>query len=55
MTELALTSVIAGCKWFMEEKKTNEKTIECLRDTGDSIGRMLLVLLKLNTRSSGLF
>ncbi len=50
MAELALTSVIAGCKWFMEQKQTNDAAIGCLRDMGDSIGRMLPVLLKLNTQ-----
>ena len=46
----ALTSVIAVCKWFMEQKQTNAEAIECLRDMGDSIERMLPVLVKLNTQ-----
>ena len=50
MAELALTSVIAGCRWFMEQKQTNDEAIGCLRDMGDSIGRMLPVLLTLNTQ-----
>ncbi len=48
MAELALTSVIAGCKWFIEQKQNNDSAIGCLRDMGDSIGRMLPVLLQLN-------
>ncbi len=45
MAELALTSVIAGCQWFMEEEQTNDEAIECLRDMGNRIGRYLPVLL----------
>ena len=50
MAEVALTSVIAACQWFMEQKQTNDEAIVCLRDMGDSIERMLPVLLSLNTQ-----
>ena len=34
----------------MEQKQTNDEAIGCLHDMGDSIGRMLPVLLTLNTQ-----
>jgi hypothetical protein len=50
MAEVALTSVIAACQWFMEQKKTNDEVIVCILDMGDSIERILPVLLSLNTQ-----
>jgi hypothetical protein len=46
----ALGTVLSICRWFIEQKKTNAKAMECLRDMGGSIERMHPVLVGLNTR-----
>jgi hypothetical protein len=46
----ALGTVLSICKWFIEQKETNAKAMECLRDMGGSIERMHPVLVGLNTR-----
>jgi len=50
MAEVTLTSVIAACRWFMEQKQTNDEATECLRDMGAYIESMLPALLRLNTQ-----
>jgi serine/threonine protein kinase len=46
----ALGTVLSICKWFIEQKETNVKAMECLRDMGGNIERMHPVLVNLNTQ-----
>jgi hypothetical protein len=50
MAEAALTSVIAACQWFIKQKQTNDEAIECWREMGGFIERMLSALESLNTQ-----
>ncbi len=36
---MALTSVKVAIQWFIDQKKTNDEAIVCLRDMRDTIGR----------------